>query len=66
MLVEGRPVHPKGAHVVAPGQRFTMRDSGGGGFGDPAGRPRAKVLADLDEGLVTPDVAREVYGVEAR
>ena len=41
-----------------------MRDAGGGGFGEPANRPRAKVLADVEEGLVTPAVAREVYGVE--
>ena len=66
LLVEGRTVHPKGAHTVAPGERFTMRDSGGAGFGDPANRPRAKVLADLDDGLITPGTAREVYGVEAR
>ena len=64
LLVEGRTVHPKGAHTVAPGERFTMRDSGGAGFGEPANRPRAKVLADLDEGLISPSVAREVYGVE--
>ncbi len=63
ILIDDRPVHPKGAHAVAPGQRFTMRDSGGGGFGDPENRPRGKVLADLDEGLITPPVAREVYGV---
>ena len=66
MLIEGRPVHPKGAHVVAPGERFTMRDAGGGGFGDPADRPQAKVLADLEEGLITSETAREIYGVEAR
>ncbi len=64
ILIEGRPVHPKGAHTVAPGQRFTMRDAGGGGFGDPADRPRAKVLADLGEGLITPGAAREVYGLD--
>ena len=63
ILIDGRPVHPKGAHTVAPGQRFTIRDAGGGGFGEPANRPRAKVLADVEEGLVTPPVAREVYGV---
>ena len=48
---------------MAPGQRFTMRDAGGGGFGEPANRPRAKVLADVAAGLVTPAAAREVYGV---
>ena len=64
ILIDGRAVHPKGAHRVAPGQRFTMRDAGGGGFGAPANRPRAKVLADVGKGLVTPGVAREVCGVE--
>ena len=49
---------------MARGQLFTVRDAGGGGFGEPANRPRAKVLADVEEGLVTPLVAREVYGVE--
>ena len=65
ILIEGRPVHPKGAHVVAPGQLFTMRDAGGGGYGNPANRSRAKVLADLEEGFITPGVAREIYGVDA-
>ena len=65
LRVEGRTVHPKGAHTVAPGERFTMRDAGGAGFGDPANRPRAKVLADLADGLITPETAREVYGVAA-
>ena len=63
LLIEGRPVHPKGAHTLAPGQRFTMRDAGGGDFGDPAARPRAKVLADLEEGLITAGTARAVYGL---
>ena len=49
---------------MAPGERFTMRDAGGGGFGKPAHRPRAKVLADVEEDLVSSGVAREVYGVE--
>ena len=64
ILIDGRAVHPKGAHTVSPGQRFTMRDAGGGGFGAPANRPPAKVLADVAEGLVSAGVAREVYGVE--
>ena len=64
ILIDGRAVHPKGAHRVAPGRRFTMRDAGGGGFGAPANRPPVKVLADVAEGLVSPAVAREVYGVD--
>ena len=64
ILIDGRAVHPKGAHTVAPGQRFTIRDAGRGGFGEPANRPPGKVLADVEEGLVTPAAARVVYGVE--
>ena len=54
----------RNSSTVTPGQRLTMRDAGGGGFGEPANRPRAQVLADVEEGFVTPAVAREVYGVE--
>ena len=36
-----------------------------GGFGEPASRPRAKVLADVEEGLVTPGVAH-ARGVRGR
>ena len=57
-------MHPKGAHTVTPGQLFTMRDAGGGGFGDPEHRPRAHVLADVAEGFVSRGVARDVYRLE--
>ena len=46
-------MHPKGAHTVAPGRHFTMRDASGGRFGAPSNRPRAKVLTDVEGGLVT-------------
>lgn len=36
----------------------------GGGFGDPARRPRSKVLDDIRNGYITVERAREVYGVE--
>ncbi|MBI1169830.1 hydantoinase B/oxoprolinase family protein [bacterium] len=35
----------------------------GGGFGDPLKRDPRKVLDDLLDGYITPDHAREVYGV---
>lgn len=37
--------------------------SGGGGFGDPLEREPDLVLADVESGSVTPEAAREVYGV---
>jgi N-methylhydantoinase B len=39
---------------------------GGGGYGPPRERPVAAVLADVVEGYVSAEAAREVYGVEVR
>ena len=36
---------------------------GGGGYGDPHARPVARVLADVVNGYVSPETARERYGV---
>lgn len=36
---------------------------GGGGFGDPRTRPVEAVLRDLDRGLCTEKIARDIYGV---
>lgn len=41
-----------------------VRGMGGGGFGDPADRLREAVERDVRNGLVTPERAAEVYGVE--
>jgi N-methylhydantoinase B len=39
---------------------------GGGGYGDPLDREPARVLKDVINGLVTPEWARQTYGVVAR
>ncbi len=36
--------------------------AGGAGFGDPSGRAPDRVAADLQDGLVSPAAARDVYG----
>ncbi len=36
---------------------------GGGGFGAPRARDPARVAADVADGLVSREAAREVYGV---
>ena len=38
--------------------------AGGGGFGSPKDRPRTEVLEDMRERFVSPEAARELYGVK--
>ncbi|MEX2355398.1 MAG: hydantoinase B/oxoprolinase family protein [Thermaerobacterales bacterium] len=47
-----------------PGDVCIVRVPGGGGFGPPRERERERVLADVKLGLVTPEAAKEIYGVE--
>ncbi len=63
--VNGETVHPKGQQVLAPGDRVTLRQPGGGGFGPASERPREKVLADIRNGFVTSEGAKRDYGVTA-
>jgi N-methylhydantoinase B len=49
--------------VLEPGERFVTRSAGGGAVGDPFDRPPEKVRADVVEGFVSVDGAREEYGV---
>lgn len=69
--IEGNAVHPKGRHllqpgeqVLMPGQTLTLRDAGGGGFGDLGDRRIEDVVADVRAGYVSPDGALRDYGVE--
>lgn len=48
---------------LAKGDVVRLETSGGGGFGNPAARPRAAIAHDLRDGYVTPDAARAEYGV---
>ncbi|MFB6170861.1 MAG: hydantoinase B/oxoprolinase family protein [Haloarculaceae archaeon] len=47
-----------------PGDVVSVRTAGGGGYGDPADRDVEKVLTDVEMGYVSPDAAREEYGVD--
>ena len=42
---------------------FSLDTPGGGGLGDPFARDPERVLADVNEGYVTPEAARTSYGV---
>lgn len=48
---------------VARGTVVTIVTPGGGGYGDPWTRDPERVLWDVVEGLVSPERAREAYGV---
>ncbi|WP_296660106.1 hydantoinase B/oxoprolinase family protein [Paraburkholderia sp.] len=45
------------------GELFMMSQGGGGGYGDVLERDPARVVKDLEEGLVSMYTARELYGV---
>lgn len=47
---------------LAKGSELTTKTPGGGGWGDPRSRDRARVAQDVQEGLVSAQRAAEVYG----
>jgi N-methylhydantoinase B len=52
-----------GPAVLAPGETIVAMCCGGGGYGPPHERGEERVLRDVVEGWISPERAREVYGV---
>ncbi|MDH4192283.1 MAG: hydantoinase B/oxoprolinase family protein, partial [Betaproteobacteria bacterium] len=48
---------------LQPGDAFTLRAGGGGGFGSPLERPLERVEEDVRQGYVSPRAAFDYYGV---
>lgn len=48
---------------LQPNDTLRIGTQGGGGYGDPLARPMAAVLDDVLDELVSPEQAREQYGV---
>jgi N-methylhydantoinase B len=48
---------------VKPGDEVWLEMPGGGGWGNPREREAARVQRDLDDGLVSPQQARDIYGL---
>jgi N-methylhydantoinase B len=49
--------------VLQPDDAVVLVCAGGGGYGDPLMRAPAQVAADLEVGVVSRDLARDIYGV---
>jgi len=52
--------------IVRQGDLIRIVSSGGGGYGDPFQRPAGKVLNDVLDRYVSPQQARNLYGVVLR
>lgn len=64
-LPDGRVVPIGSKHLVEidPGTRVVAVSGGGSGYGEPHRRPAELVLADVRDGLVSVEAARDLYGV---
>jgi N-methylhydantoinase B len=60
---ERRELHSKGTYTLSQDDTVSFRVSGSGGYGEPFERDPAAVLRDVRKGFVTPEHAREAYGV---
>jgi N-methylhydantoinase B len=52
----------KGRSALKPGDVIDVRYPGGGGFGPPGERSPEALAADVESGLVSAELAKEVYG----
>src|SRR5262249_21645020 len=50
-------------HPLRDGDVFRLDTPGGGGYGEPLARDSEALLADVREGAVSPEAAKETYGV---
>jgi N-methylhydantoinase B len=57
------PADPSGLTFAVPGDRVSFYSAGGGGYGNPFERDPEDVAADVQNGYVSIEKAREDYGV---
>lgn len=49
--------------LAQPGELYMMCQGAGGGYGDVLQREPAQVMQDIEEDLISPDTARDIYKV---
>lgn len=59
----GTVLRTKGFQIIPKGRRLLLKLPGGGGMGDPKARDPALVRRDVEDGLVSPEAARRIYGL---
>jgi N-methylhydantoinase B len=59
----GKDLHPKRQQRIGVDERVILSLPGGGGYGDPLEREPDLVVRDVEDGLVSVERAREIYGV---
>jgi N-methylhydantoinase B len=59
----GKELHPKRQQRIGAEERVILSLPGGGGYGDPLERDPDLVARDVEDGLVSVERARDVYGV---
>lgn len=57
-----RRVHKATRIPIQQGTRVRVRSGGGGGYGDPRSRSRDRLAADIEDGYISLERAREIYG----
>lgn len=62
-LINGRRVAAQGGYELAPGDRLTLREAGGAGFGSPDLRSAEAVRDDVRRGFLTAETANRIYGL---
>jgi N-methylhydantoinase B len=63
---DGNIVVPKNKDLITgvpKGTIYHQQAGGGGGYGDPKQRDRAQLREEVRNGIVSPQVARDVYGL---
>ena len=63
-LADGTKLRGKGRQKVPGGARLVLSLPGGGGYGNPAERPKEKVRADLTAGYISAEQAKADYGLD--
>ncbi|WP_299777983.1 hydantoinase B/oxoprolinase family protein [uncultured Roseobacter sp.] len=60
---DGTPMRGKGKQFIPHGRRVQMAFPGGAGYGNPQERDKSLVRQDLLRGYISPETARDAYGM---